>query len=57
MSIKMKKFKITEKDFEKLTAPSEPTVAEEEESEKKKKLKEDYHGYSRALFKKNTPIL
>ena len=41
----MKKFKITEKDFEKLTAPTEPSTADEEESEKKKKLKEDLLGF------------
>lgn len=41
----MKKFKITEKDFEKLTAPTKPSTAEEEESEKKKKLKEDLIGF------------
>ena len=43
----MKKFKITEKDFEKLTAPTEPSTAEEEESEKKKKLKEDLLGFQK----------
>ncbi len=41
----MKKFKITEKDFEKLTAPTETSIAEEEENEKKKKLKEDLLGF------------